>query len=90
MNLRELGEKDVIQLKSGENLGRIDDMTFDADTAHIDAVILRGRRRLFGLLGCDEDLVIPWAALKSIGADVVMADIDVPPPAPRRRRRWLL
>lgn len=90
MTLRELGEKDVIQLKSGENLGRIDDMTFDADTARVEAVILRGRRRLFGLLGCDEDLVIPWPALKSIGADVVMADIDVPPPAPRRRRRWLL
>lgn len=88
MTLRELGEKDVIQIKTGENLGQIDDMTFDESEARIDSVILRGRRRLFGLLGCDEDLVIPWPALKSIGADVIMADIDVPPPAPKRRRRW--
>lgn len=89
MTLRELGEKDVIQIKTGENLGRIDDMTFSENEARIENVILRGRRRLFGLLGCDEDLIIPWPALKSIGADVVMADIEVPPPAPGRRRRWL-
>ena len=62
MTLRELGEKDVIQLKSGENLGRIDDMSFNPDAARIDAVILRGRRRLFGLLGRGEDVVIPCAA----------------------------
>ena len=29
MTLRELSGKDVIQLKNGENLGRIDDLAFD-------------------------------------------------------------
>lgn len=29
MTLRDLSNKDVIQLKTGENLGRIDDIVFD-------------------------------------------------------------
>lgn len=29
MTLRDLSEKDVIQLKTGENLGRIDDLAFE-------------------------------------------------------------
>ena len=41
--------------------------------------MLRGRGHLFGLLGYDEDLVIPWAALQTIGADVIMVAADPPP-----------
>ena len=47
MTLHELNEKDVIQIKSGENLGRIDDMIFDENTAQIQSVVLRGRGRFF-------------------------------------------
>lgn len=80
MTLHELNEKDVIQMKTGENLGRIDDIVFEE--AQITKVILRGRPRMFGMLGRDDDLVIPWAAVKSIGADVVMVDVEIPPPRP--------
>lgn len=90
LTLRDIHAKDVIQMKTGENLGRIDDFVFDESTAQVESVILRGRIRLFGLLGRDEDLVIPWKALKSIGTDVIMVDADVPPAAaPRRFRGWL-
>ena len=33
MTLRDLSAKDVIQLKTGENLGRIDDVVFDEPAA---------------------------------------------------------
>ena len=76
MTLRDLSEKDVIQLKTGENLGRIDD--------------LHGRARMFGLLGRDDDLFIPWAAVKTIGTDVIMVDAEVPPPhANHIRKGWM-
>lgn len=88
MTLRELSEKDVIRVKTGENLGRIDDVEFDKDTAAIRAVILRGRGRFFGLLGYEEDLEIPWSCLKHIGADVIMADADPPVPQPPHRKRF--
>ena len=87
MTLRDLGEKDVIRVKTGENLGRIDDLEFDEADARLTAVILHGRGRAFGLLGYDEDLRIPWQSIRSIGTDVVMADADVPPAQTPRRRR---
>lgn len=43
MTLRDLSAKDVIQLKTGENLGRIDDVVFDEHGGRLQSVILRGR-----------------------------------------------
>ena len=74
MTLRDLSAKDVIQLKTGENLGRIDDVVFDEKSARLTTVVLHGRARCLGLLGCDDDLVIPWESIKTIGTDVVMVD----------------
>ncbi len=63
MTLHDLSQKDVIQIKTGENLGRIDDIAFDENGAKLQSVILLGRGHCFGLLGYDEDLIIPWEAL---------------------------
>ena len=84
MTLRDLSSKDVIQLKTGENLGRIDDVVFDEHGARLQSVILRGRAHCFGLLGSDEDLILPWESVKTIGTDVVMVDAE---PFPGARRR---
>lgn len=86
MTLHDLSEKDVIQIKTGENLGRIDDVIFDEGTARLQSVVLQGRSHLFGLMGYDEDLVIPWEALKNIGTDVIMVDAE-PLPVQRRAGR---
>ena len=42
MTLSELHRKDVIQLKTGENLGRVDDLVFSGETAAVERLILRG------------------------------------------------
>lgn len=84
MTLRDLSSKDVIQLKTGENLGRIDDVVFDEHGARLQSVILRGRAHCFGLLGSDEDLILPWESVKTIGTDVIMVDVE---PLPGARRR---
>ena len=86
MTLHDLSEKDVIQIKTGENLGRIDDVIFDEGTARLQSVVLRGRSHLFGLMGYDEDLIISWEALKNIGTDVIMVDAE-PLPVQRRAGR---
>ena len=84
MTLRDLSSKDVIQLKTGENLGRIDDVVFDEHGARLQSVILRGRAHCFGLLGSDEDLILPWESVKTIGTDVVMVDAESLPGTRRR------
>ena len=56
MTIRELCEKEVVQLEQGVCLGRADDLAFDPATARLQSLILLGRPRLFGLLGRDDSL----------------------------------
>lgn len=88
MTLEELRRKDVIQVVSGDNLGRVDDVAFDAATGTVQALILHGRPKLFGLLGREADLDIPWEKVKCIGTDVVMTNCEQERQRPRRR--WTL
>ena len=85
MTLHDLAEKDVIRIQNGENLGRIDDILFDEGTGRIQSVLLHGRGRMLGLLGYDDDLLLPWESIRRIGADVIIVDTD-PLPTPRKRR----
>lgn len=86
MTLSDLKHKDVIQFKTGENLGRVDDIRFDEVTSRLQSIILYGRQHLCGLLGRDEDLEIGWQDIKSIGLDVVMVDAPVNAAKPQKRR----
>ena len=85
MTLAELCKKDVIQMASGANLGRVDDLRFDAENARMTALVLFGRPRLFGLLGREEDVSIPWEEVINIGADVVLVKTELPAPPPKPR-----
>ena len=67
MTIRELCEKEVVQLEQGVCLGRADDLAFDPATARLQSLILLGRPRLFGLLGREENLTIPWQEIETIG-----------------------
>lgn len=75
MTLYELSRKDVIQVQTGENLGRVDDLVLEEEDARISRLILRGRPRWFGLFGRDEDLEIEWKDIRRIGADVIMVEV---------------
>ena len=57
-------------------------MELDADTARIESLLLLGRPRLFGLLGRDETLTIPWADIERIGLDAILVRTDIPAPPP--------
>ena len=43
MTIRELCEKEVVQLEQGVCLGRADDLAFDPATARLQSLILLGR-----------------------------------------------
>ena len=77
MTIRELCEKEVVQLEQGVCLGRADDLAFDPATARLQSLILLGRPRLFGLLGREEDRVFPWEAVRRFGADTIL--VETPP-----------
>ena len=85
VTIRELCEKEVVQLEQGVCLGRADDLEFDPATAQLQSLILLGRPRLLGLLGRDESLTIPWREIETIGTDAILVHTAVPeaPAAPR-------
>lgn len=82
MTLQELHKKDVINIRTGENLGRPDDLTFRPQDALVQGLVLRGRPRLFGLLGKGEDLRVDWSQIVTIGADTVLVELPDSGPAP--------
>ena len=88
MTIRELCEKEVVQLEQGACLGRADDLELDPATAQLQSLILLGRPRLFGLLGRDESLTIPWQEIETIGTDAVLVHTQLPSAAPSKPGLW--
>lgn len=78
MTFRELSKKEVVQLKEGACLGRIDDMVIDPETARVEKLLMLGRPKLFGLLGRDETLVIDWDEIQKIGANAILVNTPLP------------
>ena len=77
MTVYELCERDVVNVTTGQNLGKVDDISFEPETASITGVILYGRLKLFGLLGREEGRVFPWEAVRRFGADTIL--VETPP-----------
>ena len=71
----ELRRKEVINLCDGARLGCICDLDIDICSGLINALIVPGPPRLWGLLRSDEELVIPFCKIKKIGDDVILVDI---------------
>lgn len=74
MTLSELCEKDVINVSTGVNWGRVDDLVFDPEHATVTHVVLYGRLKFFGLLGREQDSLIPREDIQKIGDDVLLVD----------------
>ena len=78
MTFRELSKKEVVQLKEGACLGKIDDLVIDPQTAKVEKLLMLGRPKLFGLLGRGETLVIDWDEIQKIGADALLVTTELP------------
>ena len=87
--LAELRCKEVISVSDGSRLGYVGDLEVDLDRGQVRALVIPGRRRLFGLLGREEDVAIPWDAIEKVGDDIILvrqAQLPALPRPPRRRR----
>ena len=90
MKFRELCAKEIVQLSNGACLGRADDLELDPATAQVKSLLLLGQPHLFGLLGRDESLTIPWQEIETIGTDAVLVHTALPeaPPQPEQLKWW--
>ena len=72
--IAELQYKEIIDITSGARYGFVSDVELDLDRGAIEAVIIRGRSRLWGLLGREPDWVFPWTAVRRVGEDIILVD----------------
>ena len=85
MRIAQLKYKEVISIADGSRFGYIGDLELDLESGQVRALVVPGRRRLFGLLGREEDLYIPWGSVRRFGEDIILVEQEPRPLAPRRR-----
>ena len=72
----ELKSKQVVCVKDGCVLGYVSDVELDVDTGELVSIIIFGKPRFFGILGREEDIVIPWKNIKVIGNETILVSTD--------------
>ena len=73
-SLGEMRRKEVIDLKTGERLGYIDDIEVDIASGKAERFIIYGGDRLFGILGKEDDIVIKCSDIRVVGREVILVE----------------
>ena len=70
--------KEVINIADGARLGVIEecDLGFEARTGKIEALLLPGRGGLLQLFSEGKGIARPWQAIRRIGDEVIIADMN--------------
>ena len=68
--------KEVVNVCDGCRMGYVCDVEVDCCSGRIAAIVVPGRGRCFGLLGCREDYVIPWQCIRQMGDDIILVEGD--------------
>ncbi|ADG82990.1 YlmC/YmxH family sporulation protein [Thermincola potens] len=76
MKVSDLRLREVINVYNGKKLGLIRDIEFDLDQGKIKSIILPGGNKVLGLLGKNDDIVIPWHKIKKMGLDVILVELS--------------
>lgn len=83
----ELRCKEVVSVTDGSRLGFVRDAQLDLEKGQIRTLIIPGRLRLFGLLGREEELRIPWSEVRRFGEDIILVEHSGPNALRGRREK---
>ena len=76
LNTDEIRNKEVINIFDGKSLGYVCDIEINLQAGTIDGRVLPGSRGIFNLFGKgEEDIVIRWSDVKTVGEDVILVDV---------------
>ena len=78
MRLNELSGKEMVNIYDGMRMGPVgeSDMLVNGETGDIVSIILPNRGNAFTFWADRQKLVIPWEAVKKIGREVIVVDLD--------------
>ncbi len=72
--LTDLRYKEVIDVEDGSRYGYVGDVEIDWEDGKVNALVIPGRLRLLGLLGREEDVVVPFSSVRRFGEDIILVD----------------
>ena len=79
--------KEVINICSGMRLGFVCDVLINDTTGQLLALIVPGPCRFFGLLGREDDYILPWKCIAKIGGDIILVELEADQPRRHREKR---
>jgi YlmC/YmxH family sporulation protein len=75
-NFWDLAEKDVVNIKNGEVMGRFDDAEIDTRKGKITSFYIEEASKFMGMLGKTKPKRIRWEEILKIGTDVIIVNVD--------------
>ena len=72
----DLRYKEVIDIHTGLRLGYVCDLEFDDSEGRLVSLVTPGRSKFFGLLGREDDYIIPWESIRKMGDDIILVDAE--------------
>jgi YlmC/YmxH family sporulation protein len=83
----DLRYREVIDIKSGMRLGYVSDAEMDQSEGKLISLITPGKAKWFGLLGREDDYIVPWSSIVRIGEDIIMVELEGNSPRRRHEKR---
>lgn len=86
MRMCELVGKEIVNICNGSRLGVVgdSDMTINIDSGEIQSIILPRKSNFINLWVDRQHLVIPWEAVRKVGSEVIIVELDQSSPLYRR------
>lgn len=85
----DLRYKEVIDIHTGLRLGYVCDLEFDDAEGRLISLITPGKAKFFGLLGREDDYVLPWGCIVRVGGDIILVEAKGEFMRRKRRRQFL-
>ncbi len=72
----ELIDKDIINIKNGENIGRFTDVEIDTKKGRVTALYIEENNKLLNFFGKNKAILIKWEEIVKVGLDVIVVDYE--------------
>lgn len=73
----DIKQKEVVNVEDGKRLGFVTDVEIDFERGVVEAIIVPGTPRAFGLFGRNDDYIIPWDQISKIGEDYILVRVGL-------------
>jgi len=73
----DIKNKEVINIFDGRSMGYVSDIEINLESGTIEGIIIPSPKNFFNIFGRNEDdYVIRWENIKTIGDDVILVNIE--------------